>query len=105
MGWPGPMTHRQYLSWQAWLSEEWNYPSRSDNYLMAIRADIHRFGAKDQHKIHPKDFKLEFDLKQQKVLTEEEKEQHKKRVADMSQKVWVHRVGGKVHKQTKEKDG
>lgn len=34
MGWPGPMTHRQFKLWRVWLSAEWNRPSRSDHYVM-----------------------------------------------------------------------
>lgn len=46
MGWPGPMTHRQFEAWQWWLREEWNHPSRSDHYLMQIVAELLRIPAK-----------------------------------------------------------
>lgn len=36
MGWPGPMTHRQFMAWQFWEAEQWNQPSRSDYYAMLI---------------------------------------------------------------------
>lgn len=36
MGWPGPMTHRQFLVWTAWLKEQWNSPNRTDHYLMLL---------------------------------------------------------------------
>lgn len=29
-------THRQYLTWMAWLDEQWNSPSRTDYYLIQI---------------------------------------------------------------------
>ena len=38
MGWAGPMTHRQFEAWQAWLGEEWGRPSRNDFYLMQVAA-------------------------------------------------------------------
>lgn len=34
LGFPAPMTFRQYLAWTAWLDREWNSPSRSDHYAM-----------------------------------------------------------------------
>jgi hypothetical protein len=36
LGWPGPLTHRQYRAWQAWLDGQWNRPDRTDHYLMLI---------------------------------------------------------------------
>jgi hypothetical protein len=35
LGW-GPLTHREFVTWQAWLDEQWNKPSRTDFYLMRI---------------------------------------------------------------------
>lgn len=40
LGWPGPMTHRQFMAWMEWLESEWNRPSRSDNYLMQIAKEV-----------------------------------------------------------------
>ncbi len=40
MGWPGPMTHRQYLVWQEWLNQEWNRPDRSDHYAMQVAKTV-----------------------------------------------------------------
>lgn len=36
MGWPGPMTDRQFQAWQAWLKADWNRPSRADHYAMQV---------------------------------------------------------------------
>lgn len=36
MGWPGPMTYRQYLAWEAWLEQEMNNPGRLEFYLMRL---------------------------------------------------------------------
>lgn len=36
MGWPGPMTQRQYGTWQAWLEMQWNKPSRADHYTLKV---------------------------------------------------------------------
>ena len=46
LGWPGPLTHRQFRAWQAWLELEQSRPSRADFYLMAIRYSIETFMAK-----------------------------------------------------------
>lgn len=42
MGWPGPITHRQFVVWEAWLKEEWDKPNRGDNYLMLVAAWVRR---------------------------------------------------------------
>jgi len=33
-------THREYKIWERWLQNEWNRPSRTDNYLMQIAQRI-----------------------------------------------------------------
>lgn len=38
LGWPGPVTYRQYLVWMEWLRRQWNEPSRSDHYAMQVGA-------------------------------------------------------------------
>lgn len=30
------MTHRQYVTWVAWLELQWNEPSRSDYYTLRV---------------------------------------------------------------------
>ena len=40
------MSHREYLTWQAWLRKEWNRPSRTDYYLMQLSADVRNLFAK-----------------------------------------------------------
>lgn len=39
MGWSEPLTHRQLTLWNLYLDESWNYPSRTDHYLMQIAAE------------------------------------------------------------------
>lgn len=63
MGWPGPMTHRQFEAWQAWLAEQWNQPSRTDNYLMQIACEVLRTRLKEPGKAEIKHFRLEFKEK------------------------------------------
>ena len=54
------VTNREYLTWQAWFSDEMNRPSRSDYYLMQIACEVARVLAKDPRKIQQKHFLLEF---------------------------------------------
>lgn len=42
MGWPGPMTHRQFLSWQIWLRLQWERPSRADWYSIQVAGEVRR---------------------------------------------------------------
>lgn len=46
MGWPGPMTARQFRAWRAWLEMQWNLPDRGDFYAMQIAA---AHGVKDPY--------------------------------------------------------
>lgn len=60
MGWSGPVTHRQYLAWQAWDREEWNKPSRTDYYLMQLTLAIYRVNSKTPGSVRMKDCELKF---------------------------------------------
>jgi hypothetical protein len=40
MGWPHGLTHRQFLTWEAWLAEERDAPSRADTYVMQLTAEV-----------------------------------------------------------------
>jgi hypothetical protein len=62
MGWPGPVTHRQYMLWHRWFGLQWNRPSRDNWYLMAIAAEVRRVLSKQPRSIKEKHFKLKFDL-------------------------------------------
>ena len=60
MGWPGPVTHRQYLAWIEWYKLEANHPDRSDWYAMQIAAEVRRANAKNPKSVNVKDMKLTF---------------------------------------------
>lgn len=60
MGWPGPMTARQFATWQSWLSMEMNQPSRADYYLMQIAFYVARSSAKNPNSILFDRMKLKF---------------------------------------------
>lgn len=40
MGWPGPMTHLQFLCWCEWRDEEMNRPGLTEHYLMQVAAEV-----------------------------------------------------------------
>lgn len=60
LGWPGPMTHRQFLAWQAWLDEQWDRPDRTDQYLMQIACEVARANAKHPDRLRLEHFRLRF---------------------------------------------
>lgn len=87
MGWPGPMTERQFITWQAWLREEYNNPSRADYYAMEVARAC---GAKN---VKP--------LKLVESIVERSTEEQ---VADAKARA-IARGGGKVIRVTKVRDG
>lgn len=89
MGWPGPMTHRQFAAWQAWLAEQWNVPSRTDNYLISIAAEIRRGNVKDPARVKFEHLKLKFTLK-----GEGEKPITREQAAAWAKARWVGMLGG-----------
>lgn len=60
MGWTGPMTHRQYVAWQKWLSSQWNEPSRTDHYLMQVAAESFRPHARHPEAVKMDSYRLKF---------------------------------------------
>lgn len=54
------MTHRQFITWMAWLDIDWNTPSRSDYYAMQIALEAARQSRKEPEKLELSQFKLEF---------------------------------------------
>lgn len=53
-------THREYRTRLAWLDEQWNQPSRNDQYLMQIAMEVRRVLSKKPNAIELDHFKLEF---------------------------------------------
>lgn len=63
MGWPGPMTARQFSAWRWWLDDEMNRPSRTDHYLMQVAYEVVRMSGrtmKNVDRIKLDDYRLEF---------------------------------------------
>ena len=53
-------THREYLTRLAWIEEQWNFPSRSDQYLMQVAAEVRRVLSKKPDAVKLEHFKLKF---------------------------------------------
>jgi hypothetical protein len=60
MGWSEPLTHRQFAAWAAWWADEWNRPSRSDQYLMQVALEVRRAAAKHPGRVKIERFRLRF---------------------------------------------
>jgi hypothetical protein len=60
-------TNREYEVWMAWLSNQWNEPSRSDHYLMQIAQEVCRVLKKNPNQIQLQQFKIPFVLKKKVV--------------------------------------
>ena len=87
MGWPGPMTHRQYVAWQGWLKTQWNEPSRQDWYAMRIASAVLNAGGVAAE---PKDMKLRFEApKQAPAMTEEERVKERTMESKSIWKAWL----------------
>lgn len=56
------VTYREFLTWQAWLNNQWNEPSRTDYYLMQIAAWV---AGKAQ--VNVASFRLPFTFKKQEA--------------------------------------
>ena len=53
-------THREYLTWIAWLDEQWNKPSKTDSYLMQIAMEVDRVLSNNPNSIQMKHKLLKF---------------------------------------------
>jgi hypothetical protein len=73
MGWPGPMTHRQALTWEAWLDEEMDRPSRADFYVMQLSCMVDQMFMDDPSLTNPNRYRMTFgnlDVKAAAAATE-----------------------------------
>lgn len=90
-------TNREFQLWELWYEQQWNKPSRTDNYLMALTEEVRRFRymfLKNPPPINDSDFKLTFTRQtvEQKVqLSLQEK-------AARSKAIWIGAVTGAKRK-------
>lgn len=86
-------THRQHITWLAWLSsiDRWNEPSRSDWYAMQIAAAIQ--GTRGKKVTDLSSLKIPFKFQDQKPQPELSKEEKIKRAAEIEKMRWAQRLG------------
>jgi hypothetical protein len=88
------MTHREFITWQEWLQEEWNRPSRTDHYLMRIALEVASVLAKDPKSIKIGQFKLEFGKPDPENPDEPSApKMTKERAANIAKLTWAKRLG------------
>lgn len=93
-GWDTPTTHREFLTWLAWLERQWNHPSRSDYYQMQTACQVARVLSKNPSKILIEHFKLPFG----EEGTKEQKAEQDRRVADQAKQSWAAYLSAKLGK-------
>ncbi len=62
-------THREYLTWEHWLQEEWNSPTRSDYYLMQLTQRVMQILRKNPNQVKLEDQKIPFSFGAKKKPT------------------------------------
>jgi len=75
LGWDGPLTHRQMVTWALFSEEMLNRPSLTDHYIMSLNATVARLFAKNPASIEGDNFRLVFKRKGAKLTEKERKEQ------------------------------
>lgn len=89
MGWPGPMTHLQFMVWMRWLRKRWERPSLSDHYQMQTACEVRRVLARNRRAIKLEHFKLGFGGHTKKPLSD----QQKKNIMAVSKARWIAAMG------------
>ncbi len=89
-------TNRQYNVWMEWLRQQWNNPSRSDNYLMQIAVEVKRVLSKTPNKIKHDQFEIPFTFKKRKAVSKlVAKEQTVEQATQRSKSRWFGWLGMK----------
>jgi hypothetical protein len=57
------MTHREYLTWLAWLEDQWNVPDRTDYYLMQIAGHVAHVMSRKSWQ--PGEYQIKFESRKQ----------------------------------------
>lgn len=59
LGWPGPITHRQFLAWEDWdFREHWKRKDRTTYYLWQILVELRRSWIAEPGKVDSHDMDL-----------------------------------------------
>ncbi len=93
MGWPGPMTERQFRTWNAWLDQQWNKPTLTDHYLMEVGAEVRRGWVKDPHKVKIEDMRLTFHDSNQQAKPRKATPQQRILAAQLAKARWQGMMG------------
>jgi hypothetical protein len=54
------VTHRLFLTMEAWAELEWNQPGPLEQYIQLVATEVRRSYAKDPRKVKFEDLRLEF---------------------------------------------
>lgn len=94
------MTYREYLTWQCWLDDQMNEPSRTDFYVMQVASEIRsffnvRFAKSGVKPIipGPSDMKLKINRAKPQKARKTLSPQEKQSLADRSKAMWCAAVG------------
>ena len=88
------MTHREFLTWEAWLNKQWNRPSRSDYYEMQTACQVARVLAKTPGNIKIEHFKLPFG----EEGTREQKAEEDRKITESAKAGWAAILSAKLGK-------
>lgn len=88
------MTHREFLTWEVWLDQEWSHPSRSDHYAMQVACQVARVLSKNPGNIKIQDFHLPFG----DYGKERQKKQTDAEIAKEAKASWAAIIGAKLGK-------
>ncbi|MDB4786221.1 hypothetical protein OAG36_00655 [bacterium] len=81
-------THRQYRTYLLWSEQQWNKPSRTDNYLMSIEAELKL--ANGHKKVKRSSLILPFTFERDNG--EEKQKPMDKTKLSMTKQIWQQRV-------------
>ena len=60
MGWPGPITHRQFVVLKLWEREDMDVPDKVCYYLMQIAAETWKTQIKNPDRVDTNKFRIKF---------------------------------------------
>lgn len=88
------MTHREFLTWQAWIDRQWNRPDRTDFYLMQVACEVRRVLSRKPAGIKIDDFRLPFGEEGQRELKRQDAEE----IAKQAKQGWAAYLSAKLGK-------
>ncbi len=89
MGWTGPVTYRQHLAWRAWVTMDFESPSRDNYYQMQTAMRIDSGNVKEPSKLKLDDYRLRSEKSAKKAT----KQLTLKEASSISKAMWAVRLG------------